>query len=1152
MTAFYPRAVISTETEINAPSSTVFDVLLNCSNYPTWNPMIKHIHFLGKEKKFVVGSRAILTVGSLNLPIPVKIKSIQFSETRSEIGWEGVGIPIIDYIAVSALFYCISSEWVWTSDLPAELVSTDKFLISIQAPVNDGTVKLISQKLKPYTFDESIKNNGVIEFPGPFSYGNDGSIHGYDNLQIYFENELVLEKQVYIYPSTLSIAGLYDNSFIFGNDPIASAVLFMSVLNDDPTILPHTTLTLSAYASNCSTVISAKSTMEILSNSSYIVIHGPDCSAPTFVDAIMTGAFEIPLISSSASAAQLSNKRSYPYFMRTQTSSASESTALLNAIKYFNFTHIIAISTDQFPFPEDFYALANRLNISLVANIILNSGQVDFSKQLGLIPNLGVTVIVSNIQDNGEKYDAKVLYEHAMKFGLFEKPYTWFFGSTAGLDFLYYVPDKNRLGMFSTYSSYGEVERIDYATAIVEKWNNYDGNLDTIRDVNFEVGKSNIKNFWDMVSRNATKYHVSGSDVDAILTIANSLHEILYVKKITLDGKTLYATMRNQSFKGFNGQVFFDQNGDRPQAFGLYSFTDQPNNDANSSVYVGSLSWDPVSLIGEFVLETNTTFQMKFSSNTTEKPIGLICPANCGNGTCALPLQCICNSGYTRDVNFFQNKNMDCTVPLCQTPCKFGECITPNVCKCQKNYFGEDCSIYYLELQTPGITYQFYNGIIGVINIVLAVLAVAVFIGLKYSSFNKVKKFGLDLLQFTVFGTVLGHAGTVTGMIFPNQITCTLKYVLFVSGLTLLLSSLLIRSWRIYYIFERPSSVSSATIITFNKLVMFTFIFVGISAIGLVVSILTDTPSTNILTDVDLDYFYLACTLPTNIGGIIGLVIIALNILLLLIMFLMVAQLSKGVPAGFKESKTSVISYLTFFILVSLTVVEYLKYSETIKTALFGILSAMLFSIPTFFVVIPKLHFVLSKKSRKGADKISTHSLQSSSSSSANITLIPIKKLGNEVSMGNFAHLTPGLLGKWTRKVAYYDRKTNFFTMVNSTSLERDEKPLTCFQINGKNAKVVYKPLKKVEDKVGNMSFNEETVKKLDFNSEKVDLETESETFTKETIEFMIVCGGENHRVLLLDEEKDQIKLWKNLADELSKTSNRTTINVSTKSLKDA
>ncbi|KAJ3395387.1 hypothetical protein HDU92_005911 [Lobulomyces angularis] len=174
---------------------------------------------------------------------------------------------------------------------------------------------------------------------------------------------------------------------------------------------------------------------------------------------------------------------------------------------------------------------------------------------------------------------------------------------------------------------------------------------------------------------------------------------------------------------------------------------------------------------------------IKFSLNSTDIPTGVSCPANCGNGTCALPLQCICNEGYTRDVTLFQNKQLDCTVPVCQTPCGYGECISPNVCKCQKNYYGQDCSMYSLELQTPGITYQIYNGIIGVTNVVLAVGAVVAFIGLKYSSFTKVKKFGLDLLQFTILGSVIGHAGVVTGMIFPSIATCTLKYILYIIGI---------------------------------------------------------------------------------------------------------------------------------------------------------------------------------------------------------------------------------------------------------------------------------------------------------------------------------------------------------------------------------
>ncbi|KAJ3395386.1 hypothetical protein HDU92_005910 [Lobulomyces angularis] len=305
------------------------------------------------------------------------------------------------------------------------------------------------------------------------------------------------------------------------------------------------------------------------------------------------------------------------------------------------------------------------------------------------------------------------------------------------------------------------------------------------------------------------------------------------------------------------------------------------------------------------------------------------------------------------------------------------------------------------------------------------------------------------------------------------------------------------------------------------------------------------------MTDIDMEYFYLACTIPTQVGGIMGLIIIALNVIFLLVLFLLVAQLSKSVPADFRESKAFIISYLIFFILVCQTVAEYLKYSETIKTAIFGMLSALLFSVPTFFIVIPKLYLVLSSKSRKSTDpNKSSQSIGTVSTSFASLTLTPIKKLGNEVVMGNFAHLTPGLLGKWTRKVAYYDRKTNLFTLIPMVSLEIEERVLSCFQINGKNSKLVYKPTKKVEDKVGNMNFNNETLKKLEPNKNNVNekgfaAHSDDESLFKETVEFMIICGGESHRVLLVDEDKEQIKLWKSLAEELSKSSNRAAVNIS-------
>ncbi|KAJ3221312.1 hypothetical protein HK099_003595 [Clydaea vesicula] len=492
-----------------------------------------------------------------------------------------------------------SAQWEWTSNLPSEIVSTHEFFLSVKAPVNTGSVRLVSKKLKPRTFETLIKDTGVVEFPDPFSYGNDGSVHGYDNLEVYFEDELVLERQVYIYPSTLSIAGLYDNTGTYVTAAVASSIFYMTVLNNDSTILPNTTLILAPFASNCSSVISAKSTMDILSNSSYIAIHGPDCSESAAVDAVIAGAFEIPMISGTASASKLSNKRAYPYFMRTTPTSTLHAIALLNTVNFFKFKHIIAISTDQFPFSDDFYTLANRLNITIVANIILKTGEMDFSHQLDIISKTGVNVIISNVMDVAGRFDAKVLYEYGIKKGLFNEPYNWFLEFTPMLDFDYYVPKEYSQAVFYSMSSsmYLNMNRTDIAQHITDTWNSFNGDISTIPYVNFDVGPNDIKDFWEKVHNKQIKMRqVHSFQVDCLSTIARALHDILYIKKIPLDGKTLYSAMRNQSFEGLTGKLIFDQNGDTQPPFYINVY----NNVFDE--YAGEVTWDPVSHIGNLSL----------------------------------------------------------------------------------------------------------------------------------------------------------------------------------------------------------------------------------------------------------------------------------------------------------------------------------------------------------------------------------------------------------------------------------------------------------------------------------------------------------------------------------------------------------------------
>ncbi|XP_072761573.1 uncharacterized protein [Anoplolepis gracilipes] len=68
----------------------------------------------------------------------------------------------------------------------------------------------------------------------------------------------------------------------------------------------------------------------------------------------------------------------------------------------------------------------------------------------------------------------------------------------------------------------------------------------------------------------------------------------------------------------------------------------------------------------------------------TDAPVS-VCQHPCLNGYCTRPNQCICNQGYTQDID-----DPTTCVPVCEGGCANGVCILPNVCICNFGYREEN------------------------------------------------------------------------------------------------------------------------------------------------------------------------------------------------------------------------------------------------------------------------------------------------------------------------------------------------------------------------------------------------------------------------------------------------------------------------------
>uniref|UniRef100_A0A669DSX0 Olfactory receptor C family, h1 n=1 Tax=Oreochromis niloticus TaxID=8128 RepID=A0A669DSX0_ORENI len=130
-------------------------------------------------------------------------------------------------------------------------------------------------------------------------------------------------------------------------------------INNSSTLLPNISVGYKIFDSCGSTLPSTRAVMGLIngqertaektcsSHSSVHVIIGASESSSTIVMLQICGTFQIPVISHFATCACLSNRKDYPSFFRTIPSDYYQSRALAKLVKYFGWTWVGAVRSDN-------------------------------------------------------------------------------------------------------------------------------------------------------------------------------------------------------------------------------------------------------------------------------------------------------------------------------------------------------------------------------------------------------------------------------------------------------------------------------------------------------------------------------------------------------------------------------------------------------------------------------------------------------------------------------------------------------------------------------------------------------------------------------------------------------------------------------------
>ncbi|CDQ88096.1 unnamed protein product [Oncorhynchus mykiss] len=141
---------------------------------------------------------------------------------------------------------------------------------------------------------------------------------------------------------------------------LAQTMIFaIEEINNSSSLLPNISIGYRIYDSCGSTLSSMRAVMALMNGQERTV--GKTCSGQSAVHAIIgasdssstivmsrsTGAFQIPVISHLATCACLSNRKEFPSFFRTIPSDFYQSRALAQLVKYFGWTWVGAVRSDN-------------------------------------------------------------------------------------------------------------------------------------------------------------------------------------------------------------------------------------------------------------------------------------------------------------------------------------------------------------------------------------------------------------------------------------------------------------------------------------------------------------------------------------------------------------------------------------------------------------------------------------------------------------------------------------------------------------------------------------------------------------------------------------------------------------------------------------
>ena len=740
---------------------------------------------------------------------------------------------------------------------------------------------------------------------------NDGRVRGVRNTQ---DSDFVLGGLFAVHSVQGSERSCQDIRCRGGTDRVEAMLFAIDQINNNPLLLPNLTLSYDIRDTCSEEHIGLDEASNLILSGTHhdmesknqcnssgtsdqghtVGLIGAGASRVSIPIAGLTRLFEVPQISYSSTSAILSNRERYSYFFRTIPSDTREAVAIIDMLRYFNWTFISTVFTrDSYGQSgiDDLHDLTRKHGIC----IDISEGiEIDFSDN-------DYRILAEKIANNSEAnvivvYTLQEAAQRLLKqFNLVaKKNFTWI-ATSAWVQSIDTV-----VGLFGVLPTTKTVDRFsDYFSSLTEAKNTRNPWFSEFLQCNYS---------------SADPDYAIPRVIDAVYTFAHALDKFLndncaqplkWIRqnrtcvglRQQLTGSVLLDYIKNTSFTGITGMtVSFDSEGGVEPLYDIVNYQ-QVNKEAKlKCIGVWSSKGNDTKS-----LEINNDVQIHFGVDATDRAILEPIESHCGR----------CKPGqYLRSVP-------SSCCGLCE-PClgqNFSNASVVDKCS--------NCSMYgdmwgnsptvgssgcvaipqtFLDFTNPWSIVVMITSIIGLILL----FSVVIILGVNWNT-PFIRASARESMIMIVIGTAISFIVAFIYVAPPSLVICTLQRICLWLGFGLIFSSLTVKVIRITRIFVfQKYSFTHLKCMTTPYIILQTILLFMIQVVIVLVSLLARFPAVVKTLRLDasdrnrLPEILITCTADHEVGLVISIVYETA----LVVTSAVLATLSFKSPSNFNEAKS--------------------------------------------------------------------------------------------------------------------------------------------------------------------------------------------------------------------------------------------------------